>query len=62
VFMAVGHDQPTREAISGLIDATETLIVKLRRLERPSEHDMANFSARRRDCERAMRNYLAKLT
>lgn len=61
VFMAVGHDQPTREAISGLIDATETMIVKLRSLKQPSEQDMADFSARRKDCERAMRSYLAKL-
>jgi type II secretory pathway pseudopilin PulG len=62
VFMAVGHDQPTREAISGLIDATETLTVKLRHLDQPSAQDMADFSARRKDCERAMRDYLAGLT
>ena len=61
VFMAVGHDDQTREAISGLIDATETLTAKLRGLPRPTAEHMHDFSTARRQCERAMRDYLARL-
>jgi len=40
VFMAVGRDHETREAISGLIDAMETLTARLRAFQRPTAEQM----------------------
>ena len=61
VFMAVGHDEAMRKAISVLIDATEALVMQLRRLEPPTAEQERAFSMARRSCERGMRSHLAEL-